>query len=301
MSPPKSKQFGRWNSWFASLPDFRGKHLLIDVAAGILRWFGGNQQEVCLWKGAQFSVDLYDRIQRQMRFGCYEPHVMHAMRGILRNGDIFVDVGAHIGYHSYFAAGLVGPAGRVFAFEADPGNFARLKKNLERFPHAVAYHCAAWSREEKLSFERSASAGESGWGSLVRAPNARLGEQIEVQGVSLDGWSKRTGLKAIRAVKIDVEGAELAVLHGAETVLREMRPILLIELNAPMLRQSGASAAMIEQLLRKRGYELRALAEEPRQRWQAVANSESADYLATPQQRPEIDLLATRKDSESLS
>ncbi len=301
MSTPKSKQLGQWNSWFALLPDFPGKQRLIDGAAGLLQCFGKNQRKVCLWKGAQFGVDLCDRIQRQMLFGCYEPHVMQAMCGILRGGDTFVDVGAHIGYHSYFAAGLVGPAGRVFGLEADPSNFARLKKNLESFPNAHAYQCAAWSREEKLNFERSASAGESGWGSLARAQNARLGEQIEVEGVSLDAWSKRAALKAIRALKIDVEGAELAVLQGAENVLQEMRPILLIELNVPLLEQAGASAALIEQFLCKRGYELRALADEPRLRRLEAAKAEFSDYVAIPRQRPEMELLATRKDSESHS
>lgn len=96
--------------------------------------------------------------------GRYEPHVMAALRRILRPGDTFVDLGAHIGYHSYFAAGPAGASGRVFSFEADPANFLRLRKNLEYFPQASPEHCAIWSGEEDLMFSRSESLKESGRG-----------------------------------------------------------------------------------------------------------------------------------------
>ena len=59
--------------------------------------------------------------------GCYEPHVRHSLEVLLSPGDMFIDVGGHIGYHSVLGASLVGSRGRVIAFEADPRNFERLK------------------------------------------------------------------------------------------------------------------------------------------------------------------------------
>lgn len=213
---------------------------------------------------------------------------MAALRKMLRLGDTFVDLGAHIGYHSYFAAGLVGESGRVFSFEADPDNFLRLRKNLERFPQARPEHCAIWSSEEKLMFTRSECSKESGWGALASVRKAPEREQVEVRGVSLDAWSERTGLDEIRAMKMDVEGAELAVLRGAERVLRRMRPILVFELCEPLLRQSGASAAMIEELLRGHKYELHRLSNGPLLPWAAVDKDESVDCMAVPEESGEF-------------
>lgn len=249
-----------------------------------MRFAGENERKVCLWERAEFCVDLRDRIQRQMWRGCYEPHVTAALRRILRPGDIFVDLGAHIGYHSYFAAGLVGASGRVFSFEADPANFERLRRNLEHFPQASAEHCAVWSGEEKLMFTRSESSRESGWGALASVRKAPEREQVEVTGISLDAWIEKRGVKKIRAIKIDVEGAELAVLRGAEGVLEKMRPVLVLEMCEPLLRQSGASAVMIEELLRKHRYKLNRLGDGPLLPWTSVGKDESVDGLAAPEE-----------------
>jgi len=273
-----------WKSWFGSLPSFPGKVRLIDMAAGVLLLTGGNERKVCLWEGAEFCVDLRDRIQRQMWCSCYEPHVTAALRRILRPGDTFVDLGAHIGYHSYLAAGLVGASGCIFSFEADPANFQRLRRNLEGFPQARAEHCAVWSGEENLMFTRSESLKESGWGALASVRNAPEREQVAVHGVSLDFWSERAKPEAIRAIKIDVEGAELAVLHGAKRILQGMRPILVMEVSEPLLRQAGASASMIEELLRSYGYGLSRLSNGPLLPWRAVGKDESVDCVAVPEE-----------------
>lgn len=288
MSGTDSAPVLRRKSGFGSLPCFPGKLRLIDLSAAVLRSIGGNERKVCLWESAEFYVDLRDRIHRQMWCGCYEPHVTRALRKVLRAGDTFLDLGAHIGYHSYFAAGLVGPHGHVYAFEAEPGNFARLRKNLGHFPHASAEHCAVWSDDRNLLFTRSESLKESGWGALASVRNAPEREQIEVHGVSLDAWTERTRLEAIRAIKIDVEGAELAVLRGAERVLRQMRPVLLLEMCEPLLRQAGASAVMIEELLHSHGYRVHRIANAPLPSWRAVRRDESVDCLAVPEERKEM-------------
>ena len=284
MTESNEPHIPRWKSPFGYLPSFPGKIRLIDAAATALRLAGENERRVCLWEGAEFHVDLRDRIQRQMWCGCYEPHVMAALRRILRPGDTFVDLGAHIGYHSYFAAGLVEASGRVFSFEADPANFLQLRKNLQHFPQARQEHCAVWSGEENLMFTRSESRKESGWGALASVRNAPERKQVEVRGVSLDAWSKGMGLEAIRAVKIDVEGAELAVLNGAERVLHNMRPIVVLEISEPLLRQAGTSAVMIEQLLRRHGYRLNRLSDGPILPWAAVGKDESVDCIAIPEE-----------------
>ena len=63
--------------------------------------------------------------------GIWEPYETSLVLGALQPGDVFVDVGANIGYFPVIAAGRVGRAGRVLAFEPDPDNYRLLSENLE--------------------------------------------------------------------------------------------------------------------------------------------------------------------------
>jgi len=62
------------------------------------------------------------------------PEIQALLREVLKPGDVFYDVGAHFGFYSFLAAGLVGPRGDVRCFEPDPDNFARLQQHM----HATA-------------------------------------------------------------------------------------------------------------------------------------------------------------------
>lgn len=159
-----------------------------------------------------------------------------------------------------------------------------------RFPYAYAEECAIWSHVGKLIFARSESSKESGWGALASVHNAPEREQIEVAGVSLDAWSERIGLKAVRAAKMDVEGAEFAVLQGARRVLQQMRPILLLEMNESLLLQAGVSAVLVEELLRTHGYKLRVLSDDSLQPWRTLAADESVDCVAIPEEFTEVEI-----------
>ncbi len=59
--------------------------------------------------------------------------------------------------------------------------------------------------------------------------------------MALDDWCEKTGVQNIRAVKVDAEGSEIAVLRGAQRVLKSLRPVLCIEFNEVLLRQAGGS------------------------------------------------------------
>jgi FkbM family methyltransferase len=268
----------------AWLPPFPGRLRVIGAAASLMCWFGKNEGEVSLWHGARFSVNLRDRIQRQMWSASYEPHVTHCLKSILRPGDTFVDVGAHIGYHSFYAAGVVGTTGRVFSFEPDPSVYARLKRNLEPFPCAHALHCAVWEREAELLFERSSCAQESGWGSLTTVRTLGTGEQIPIRAVSLDGWSREIDPRAVRAIKMDAEGSELAVLKGATKLIGESRPLLLLEVNDVVLRQGGASGNLILSELRNLGYRIYEIRNSALHRLEIFEDSSFADCLCFPEE-----------------
>jgi FkbM family methyltransferase len=81
--------------------------------------------------GARFRCDRADFIQRRLAFfGLFEPNLTYFARSVLKPGDIFIDVGANIGYYTILAAAQVGPAGKVYAIEASPTTCDLLRANL---------------------------------------------------------------------------------------------------------------------------------------------------------------------------
>ena len=84
------------------------------------------------WAGAyRYACDLRDGIAREVFFTHgYAPQETALVRALLRPGHTFVDVGANWGYFTLLGAHLVGPHGRVVAFEPDPRLFRTLAWNL---------------------------------------------------------------------------------------------------------------------------------------------------------------------------
>ena len=239
----------KWRGFLTSIPAFPGRLRAVDFAASIARLLWGKEREVELWNTAPFRVNLEDRIQRQMWLGCYESHIHRVLSAVLSTGSVFLDVGANIGYHAYFAAGLVGPRGDVSAFEPDPDIHAVLTRNLASFRWARAENVAVWDGAGSLEFERSFLRSESGWGALTAVRNLNKGERISVRTISLDSWGGAAGLSSLDVVKLDAEGAEVRILAGARSILSEFHPVLLMEVSAPLLIQGGSSpSALIGEL-----------------------------------------------------
>lgn len=63
-------------------------------------------------------------------------------RSLVREGMVIVDVGANIGIYSSFLAGLIGPSGRLHAFEPAPVNFERLRRNSAALPNIIVNQAA---------------------------------------------------------------------------------------------------------------------------------------------------------------
>jgi FkbM family methyltransferase len=274
--------FGPLKGVFAALPPFPGKLKLIDAMAALSCHLGISEGESSPWPGTHFYADLHDRIQRQMWCGSYEPHLTRCLMVLLRPGNTFLDVGAHIGYVSFHAAWAVGPRGRVFSFEPNADLFPRLQKNLSCYPQALATPAAVWDTETELVYETSSISSESGWGTLTGVRNLGTGRHISVQSITLDGFCKRNALSSIRAIKIDAEGSEAAILRGGQAVFQELRPILLMEFNSQLLRQAQTSSEQLRATLLERGYVLYILQDLRVESLKSLANIEFADCLCIP-------------------
>tara|TARA_R110002110_G_scaffold3754_1_gene19496 strand:- start:16394 stop:17203 length:810 start_codon:yes stop_codon:yes gene_type:complete len=200
--------------------------------------------------------DENDRvISRTLREqGVWEPYETTLVLTTLRAGGVFIDVGANLGYFSIVAASVVGPAGKVFAFEPDASNFALLQRNathnnLQERIHAaqIALHdCAG---EGRLYLSRDNSGDHQ-----IHSSDERR-DSVPVRLCHGSDYLEPL-VSRIDLLKIDTQGAEYAVVKGLLPLLLGLpeKPSVLIELTPLSLRQAGSSGrqliALLEQLQR---------------------------------------------------
>ncbi|KGE05133.1 FkbM family methyltransferase [Pseudohaliea rubra] len=189
------------------------------------------------------GVDLVsDRLRRER---CWEPFETRLCLALVGPGAICVDVGANIGYFTVLAAALAGPAGRVYAFEPDPDNFALLERNVHL--NGFAARCA---------LSPLALADRAGAGKLYRSGD-NLGDHQVYPGDGERPWLPirlargdavlGAAVDAIDFLKVDTQGSEAAVLAG---LLRHLAgqsrpPVLLVELTPFSLALAGSSGRML--------------------------------------------------------
>jgi len=183
------------------------------------------------WGGMLF-VDTRDALVAPslLLHGLWEEDVTNWLSATLRPGDVFVDIGANVGYFSLLAARLVGPTGGVVAVEAHPRMAELLRRNvIANRVGATTWHRAAWSHPELLTFHMRANfASNSSTGSLDPASLDELGdteELVEVPAVPVDDLLE--GMHRVDVIKIDVEGAENRVMQGLVRTL-EANPAVTV-------------------------------------------------------------------------
>lgn len=162
----------------------------------------------------------------------YEPEMIRALQLHIRYGDTCIDVGGNIGYVTLLMARLVGPSGHVVSFEPVPEIFQILEENVRMncIKNTILERSAVGEGEATISLILPIGDNFSTTASVVGYAVSGESKSITVPSTSLDGYVSRKGLRP-SVVKIDVEGAELSVLRGAQEILRQIRPVLLVEIH----------------------------------------------------------------------
>lgn len=163
--------------------------------------------------------------------GTYEAGTLGVMDKCLREGDIFIDVGANIGLMSIFSSRVIGNKGKVYSFEPVLETFTILQKNIEinKIRNVGAFNIGISDTKGKSFIYTNPYAGK-GSSSFIKPLDQSESTEYEIIIETLDEFLISHHLANIRMVKIDVEGWELHVLRGAESLLRSPQaPIICIE------------------------------------------------------------------------
>lgn len=214
--------------------------------------------------GGRVLADLGDwTTHALMETAGWERPLVEACGLHLMPGGTALDVGAHTGSYTVFFGALVGPAGRVFAFEPLPDNIDALERtialngleNVVRVePIALSdvagtadlFHYVPGENPETQRYEHESSMLYS----LVRTAGYEA-TSVTVPVVTLDRWAEDNHVETVDFIKIDAEGAEARILSGGSRLIaRSPRVALLVELHPAELAIDGTSVADVVAQLR---------------------------------------------------
>ncbi len=208
---------------------------------------GRTDQEVVVRDGVIYELDLSQGIDFAIYLGgMFERSTAIALSKLTEPSSLVLDIGANIGAHTLRLANLVGPRGRVMAFEPTDFAFRKLRRNLDLNPslsnRVEAFHCFLTANDGNTvpdaiysSWPLAAEAG------LHAKHLGRKMQTKSAQARSLDSILAERADRKVQLVKLDVDGFECDVLRGATSLLRDTRPVFVMELAPYVLQERGAS------------------------------------------------------------
>jgi FkbM family methyltransferase len=198
-------------------------------------------------RGIVYELDLSEGIDLAIYLGgMFERRTAIALGKLTEPASLVLDIGANIGAHTLTLAKLVGPEGRVMAFEPTDFAFRKLRRNLDLNPGLASrvetHHCFLTDHDGAQVPDAIYSSWPLATGDDLHAKHlGREMQTVEAQARSLDSVLGERADRRVQLVKLDVDGYECDVLRGATTMLRDMRPVFVMELSPYVLEERGAS------------------------------------------------------------
>ena len=173
--------------------------------------------------GARYELHLGEMIDLALYLQQFEPDVRAAIRRLTKPGMTVLDIGANIGAHTLLFSALVGPTGRVVAFEPTDFAYAKLEKNRSLNPalHVELVRVALADRtvsQQQVDFRAS-------W----QTNGGRTNGVSTVDMIRLDEWAEVHQLSRVDVIKLDVDGYEYPVIAGGLATIARTRPTFIIE------------------------------------------------------------------------
>lgn len=183
-----------------------------------------------------------------------EQAISNLLKHTLKPGEVFIDAGANIGVYTMLAARLVGPSGKVISVEMMPDTADRLELHI-RMNGLGNVRVIRNALSDNAGQTIIATVQEGKYGQATIAEDSArygMGKQISVQTTTLDAIAG--DLPRVRLMKVDLEGVELAALHGGASLLRCLYAIVYESWG-----WKRAATDPVGELLRQNGFELHQL------------------------------------------
>ena len=211
---------------------------------------------------------------------------------LVTEGMIVVDIGAHVGYYTLLAARAVGDQGKVFCFEPEPSNYALLLKNIEKNNSNSVVPVQKAVTNTTGSIKLFIAKDPSGHSIGSDNPHQRA---ILVDSTTLDDFFACREYP-IHIIKIDVEGAEMAVLQGMRDIIAKNQQLnIFTEFNPGALTRAGFLPTEYLQMLVNCGFEIYVINEqkqslEPAEVGHVMTMCKSIEYVNLLCQRAQKEL-----------
>lgn len=229
---PRKARKGMWEGVARLVPGALARRLASDSrATKLLRPFANRvlpaaETVVTVRSGpaSGLRLPIFPRSEKYYWTGAHELHVQDAIASYLQPGMRFWDIGAHIGLFTALAARAVGPHGAVVAFEPMPANRERLLRTIRlNAASAVTVLDIAVAPTDGV-MPLHANDATTMWTLVAERGET---EAISVTARSLAALMSEYGAPDL--IKVDAEGAEVAILESASEALRRALPALLVE------------------------------------------------------------------------
>jgi len=220
--------------------------------------------------------------------GNFEDGERQFIQGFLKPGMTVLDIGAHYGFYTVLAAKIVGPTGRVMSFEPSRRERERLLVHLRlnRILDRVSVFPVALGRETAESTLYVVAGRDTGCNSFRPPAVTEPSRAIQVPVTSLDAFLALQNVACVDFIKMDVEGAELGVLEGAEGLLgRRPRPVIVAELADSRTLPWGYSASAIYDSLVAKSYRWFAITQDGKLRGCPRTDQFGTNLVAFPDER----------------
>ncbi len=218
----------------------------LTIGAG---WLGAEPRCVLtMIDGTVFELDARDRTQAGAFWnGSHEPDYLRVLRGVIDQfGQVVYDVGANVGLVAVPLARYVGTEGHVSCFEPVRGNCERLRRNiaLNDLRNCVVHEVALGQAAGEIRMAREVRRRTTTGNAVIvnEQPNLPHYESITTVPIEpLDDVVRREDVPLPTVVKLDVEGAEVGFLAGAQRTLNASRPVILGEFNNTLMPKFGTT------------------------------------------------------------
>jgi FkbM family methyltransferase len=201
-------------------------------------------------------IKRHDNLAETLLLGSFETAELAFVEKFLQPGMTVLDIGAHQGLYTLLASKRVGSSGRVFSFEPSPRERRALRLNLAlNFCPNVAVQALALGSQETTADLFVVQGSQTGCNSLRPPEVLSATKPVRVCVTTLDQWLSLNRIQQVDFIKLDVEGAELEVLKGAENFLRRSPgPVILCELEDVRTLRWGHKAMHVANYLRSIGF-----------------------------------------------